>query len=74
MRITEMFDSAKDGYQDEQSDQTIVSLGDLRSTRLTLAQLNGLRTMNDVRSVEQEQKKEDVQKQYKSSSESPDGL
>jgi hypothetical protein len=74
MRITEMFDSAKDGYQDEQSDQTIVSLGDLRSTRLTLAQLNGLRAMNDVRSVEQEQKKDDVQMQYKSSSESPDGL
>jgi len=65
MRITEMFDEAQYGYQREEDDNTPLKLSDMRKTKLTLLQLNRLRTMNDVRSFEQSKKKEDVQQQYK---------
>ena len=60
-----MFDEAQYGYQREEDDNTPLKLSDMRKTKLTLLQLNRLRTMNDVRSFEQSKKKEDVQQQYK---------
>lgn len=71
MRIDEMFDSSREGYETEKDDNTTLSLNDLRKTKLTLMQLNRLRIMDDVRSFEQEKKKEEVQTQYKPASEMP---
>jgi hypothetical protein len=64
MFITEMFDSAKPGYESEKDDNSVTKLSDLRKTRLTLAHLNRLRMANDVRKFEHEKKLDTVQKQY----------
>lgn len=65
MIVTELFEPAKPGYQNDGLDQTPLKLSDLRKTRLTLADLNRLRMTNDVRKVEHEIKLEKVAKQYK---------
>jgi hypothetical protein len=74
--LTEMsndtVESLPQGYADEEDDQSILKLSDLRKTRLTLGQLNKLRVMNDVRSVEHEQKLKKVSTQYKPA-EQPEG-
>lgn len=64
MRLTEVFDREPQAYQDLSADNSQVSLGDLRKTRLTLRQLNKLRKMNDIRSYEQKEKLKLVRKQY----------
>ena len=64
MNIMEIFDQAPEGYRDEQDDHSISKANEPRKTRLTLAQLNRLRIMNDVRSLEHEQKLDKVSKQY----------
>lgn len=53
------------GYETEKDDNTTLKLSDLRKTKLTLAQINRLRIMNDVRALEHEQKLKTVKKQYK---------
>lgn len=65
MVITELFNLPKKGYQSEKEDTTPLKLGDLRKTRLTLADLNRMRMANDVRKVEHESKLENITKQYK---------
>tara|TARA_B110000977_G_scaffold85900_1_gene114481 strand:- start:582 stop:806 length:225 start_codon:yes stop_codon:yes gene_type:complete len=74
MRIDEMFDSSREGYETEEDDNTTLSLNDLRKTKLTLMQLNRLRIMDDVRTFEQERKKEEVHKQYKPAPEMPGSM
>ena len=53
------------GYSTEDDDQSILKLSDMRKTRLTLGQLNKLRMMNDVKSIEHEQKIKTLSTQYK---------
>ena len=69
MRIDEMFNPEQEGYRTEDEDNTTLKLSDLRKTKLTLAQLNRLRIMDDVRTLEQAQKREEVQTQYKAAAE-----
>jgi len=64
MFITELFDPMPYGYGTEKEDNSGASFRASRKTRLTLAQLNKLRTMNDVRKFEQEGKLEKVKTQY----------
>ena len=71
MRIDEMFDDNREGYETEKDDNTTMSLNDLRKTKLTLMQLNRLRIMDDVRSFEQEKKKDEIKTQYQSAPETP---
>jgi hypothetical protein len=71
MRLDEIFDPVPEGYGTEQDDNTALKKSDTRKTRLTLMQLNRLRIMNDVRRLEQEQKVEQVQTQYKPAAASP---
>ena len=52
------------GYASEKDDNTVLKLGDLRKTRLTLAHLNKLRIANDVRKFEHEKKLKSVATQY----------
>ena len=64
MFLSEMYDEAKPGYEDEQSDNSVMHLKDLRKTRLTFSHLNRLRMANDVRKFEYEQKMEKTKDQY----------
>lgn len=75
MNLLEMFkETDMPGYRTEKDDNTVPRLSDLRKTKLTLAQLNRLRIMNDVRKLEQEKKIEKVQKQYFTPPESTQGM
>lgn len=69
MYLTELFDDGvigndPTGYRSEKDDNSSLRLSDLRKTRLTLRALNKLRTMNDIRKLEHEQKLKDVKVQY----------
>jgi CHASE3 domain sensor protein len=64
MILNELFERAKPEYQDIQDDNTQLTKDDLRKTRLTLKQINKLRRMNDIRTVEMQQKIKKVQTQY----------
>ena len=70
MQLIEMFNSDDEAkmygdHSTEQDDNTALKLSDLRKTKLTLAQLNRLRIMNDVHKLEHEEKLETVKNQYK---------
>ena len=65
MLILELFEPTAPGYRDENDDNTVKKLHDLRKTKLTLAHINKLRMANDVRKFEHEEKLEQVSKQYK---------
>lgn len=62
------------GYGTEKDDQSSLKLSDVRKTRLTLGQLNKLRILNDVRSLEHEQKIKKVAKMYKPSEQGGGGM
>lgn len=64
MLLTEMFNDQTSGYQELDKDDSVAKLKDLRKTRLTLAQINQLRKMNDQRTVEHNQQLIKVRKQY----------
>jgi hypothetical protein len=75
MNITEIFDSEDiEGFRTEKDDKSVPTLNDVRKTKLTLAQLNRLRIMSDVRSLEHEQHIDKVQSQYKSPPEEGGGM
>lgn len=66
MQLLEMFNSEDyEGRTTEKDDNTVLKLSDVRKTKLTLAQLNRLRIMNDVHALEHEEKIESVRNQYK---------
>lgn len=49
---------------DEQNDQSVKSIDDLRTSKLTLEHLNKIRRMRDVRRYELAEKQKLVQAQY----------
>lgn len=65
MFISELFNPMPDGYSTEKDDGSTTKLSDVRKTRLSLAQINRLRVMNDVRKFEHEKKLDTITKQYK---------
>jgi hypothetical protein len=65
MNLLELYQPTPAGYRTEKDDNSVFSAEKTRNTRLTLAQLNKLRIMNDTRSLEHEKKLEKVSKQYK---------
>jgi hypothetical protein len=64
MILNEIYQKSSEAYQDISQDNSQPTLKDTRKTRLTLGQLNKLRQMNDVRSVEYKEKLKLVKKQY----------
>lgn len=64
MILQEFWKKEPEAYQDLKQDNSQVQLGDLRKTHLTLRQLNKLRKMNDVRTVEYQEKLKSVRQQY----------
>ena len=69
-----MFNHQNSDYQDLSKDQSIEKLHDLRKTKLTLAQINQLRKMNDQRNVEYTEEIIKVRKQYGASAAPPPSL
>lgn len=67
----EIFDGNNNlpGMRSEKDDNSVVKLGDMRKTKLTLAHLNKLRMANDIRKFEHEDKLKKVSKQYKAAPE-----
>lgn len=66
MQLLEIFNPDNyTGYRSEKDDSSVPTLNDIRKTKLTLAQLNRLRIMNDVRQLEHEEKLSTVKTQYK---------
>lgn len=61
------------GRRSEEEDNTPLKLSDLRKTRLSLEQINRLRMMNDVRSLEHEKHLEKIHKQYAAPAEGAEG-
>ena len=64
MILNEIYDKSPEAYQDVSQDNSQPQLGDTRKTRLTLRQINKLRQMQDVRSVEYKEKLKLVKQQY----------
>ena len=64
MNFLELFDKEPEGYQDIQDDNSRPKLRALRKTKLTLAQINKLRRMQEVRKFEYDQKLKYIRKQY----------
>jgi hypothetical protein len=64
MLLTEFWHKEPEAYQDVAQDNSQPQIGDLRKSRLTLRQLNKLRKMNDIRSVEFKDKLKLIRKQY----------
>jgi hypothetical protein len=64
MILNEFWHKDPEAYQDLAQDNSQTQLGDLRKTHLTLRQLNKLRRMNDVRTVEYKEKLKLVRQQY----------
>ena len=64
MILNEIYERSPEAYQDISQDNSQPQLDNLRKTRLTLRQLNKLRQMNDVRSIEYKEKLKLVKQQY----------
>ena len=81
MFITELFEDEDStieptppGYATEKDDQSTLKLSDMRKTRLTLAQINKLRMLNDIRTVEHSQKIKSLAAQYKAPADGGGGM
>lgn len=64
MNFLELFDKEPEGYQDVGADNSRPKLGQLRKTKLTLAQINKIRKMQEVRKFEYDNKLKYIKKQY----------
>jgi len=74
MNILDIFETNSEGRRTESEDHTALTQSDLRKTKLTLAQINKLRIMNDVRRLEHEEKVDSVKKQYSAPQSNPDSI
>lgn len=65
MRVLDLFETDLPGFRTENDDESVQKMGDIRKTRLTLAQIKRLRIMNDVKKFENQKKVQEISKQYK---------
>jgi len=64
MFILDIFEDS-DLAVDQQRDNSIKKMGELRKSRLTLAQIKRLRMMNDLKKYEQQKKVKGLSQQYR---------
>ena len=64
MILLELFNRYPEEYQDLSQDSSQITMTDSRKTRLTLAQINRLRKMNDMRALEHAKEMQLVQQMY----------
>lgn len=63
--LHEMFSTIPAEFESPEDDNTILKgLKDMRKSKITLAQLNKIRVMNDLRTYEKEKELEGIQAQY----------
>jgi hypothetical protein len=74
MLLVEMFNDHNGDFQDLSRDNSVAKVKDLRKTKLTLAQINQLRKMNDQRTVEYFENIKKVRQQYGASAAPQPGL
>jgi len=75
MYLQEIFQNTPAEFQSPEDDNTILKgLKDMRKSKLTLAQLNKIRVMNDLRTYEKEKDAERVQAQYGGSAEAEESF
>ena len=75
MNLHEMFHIPPTEYESPEDDNTILKgLKDMRKSKLTLAQLNKIRVMNDLRTYEKEKDLERIQAQYGASAGEDEGF
>lgn len=71
MKLFEMYDKAIPGYQDESNDNSKITWGSTRKSKLTLRQIRKLRKMLDVRNYEKSNNLKKIRKQYEPVAETP---
>lgn len=64
MLLLEFYNSVPTNYQDVDSDQSQIRWGETRKTRLTLAAINKLRRMNEVKAYERAENLKKIRQQY----------
>lgn len=64
MLLVEFFQSYPEAYQDRAEDNSKLEIQDTRKTRLTLKQIQKLRKMHDLRTVEHAKEKSRLKKLY----------
>lgn len=75
MQLQEMFQTIPAEFESPEDDNTILKgLKDMRKSKLTLAQLNKIRVMNDLRTYEKEKDLKSIQAQYGASAEVEEGF
>jgi|TARA_R110002124_G_scaffold174639_1_gene342394 hypothetical protein len=64
MKLFEFYEAPAEGYQDQEADNSVPELGELRKTKLTLKQISKLRKMYDLRNFEKQTDLKKVQAQF----------
>ena len=66
MKLFEFYnhDQADADYQDQEADNSVPELGELRKTTLTLKQISKLRKMYDMRNYEKTEELKKIQAQF----------
>ena len=64
MILNEIFDNKFNAHENPANDQSVPKLSDVRKVKLTLAQINKLRQLSDVRRFEQEKRLTQIRLQY----------
>ena len=66
MKLFEVYNhnQADEDYQDQEADNSVPELGELRKTKLTLKQISKLRKMYDMRNYEKTKELEKIKNQF----------
>ena len=64
MFLREFYEAPPEGYQDQEDDNSVPQLGELRKTKLTLKQISKLRKMYDMRNYERKEDLSKIQAQF----------
>ena len=64
MKLFEFYEAPAEGYQDQEADNSVPELGELRKTKLTLKQISKLRKMYDLRNFEKTEELKKIQAQF----------
>ena len=64
MNLFEFIEKEPEAMQDLSNDNSQPQIGQLRKTKLTLRQINKLRQMNELRSLEFKEELKQIKKQY----------
>ena len=74
MILLELFSTYPNEFQDLSKDDSQIKMKDSRKTRLTLAHINRLRKMNDMRALEHAKEMQLIKQMYGASAQAEAGL